>query len=534
MTRAQRGTLAAAVLGSAVVFLDGSVVYVALPRIGASLPATVLGTLEGQTYVGAAYMATLAAFLLLGGALGDYHGRKRVYLLGLAGFGLTSALCGLAPNLEALVLGRILQGASGALLVPGALAIISAAFAGPARARAIGLWAAATSSVVVLGPPIGGVLVEAIGWRAVFVVNVPLVLGAGLAAIRWIEESHDRTASGRFDWLGAGLAVVAVGGLTFGAIRGQEEQWQDPVAVGALALGAAAAVAFPILMAQRPHPLVPLRLFRDRTFATINLATLLIYGAFYASFLFQALFLQGTLGYSPLAAAIVGLPTGLLLVLLSTRIGSIAGRTGTRPFLVAGPTIMAVSLLWWLRVPSTSVPWLATLADPATLVPPPDVLVDPLPATIGFGIGMALLVAPLTTTVMGSVPLQNLGIGSAINNALSRVGQPLVAAAIFLFVSGSFYATLAAAIPGADPSSPALHAMFQPLNPPAPEVPPELVATAREASTQAFRLAAIVMAALCFAGAVVNAVGLSGASALPKPDVPAEGRRSEPEPPIRA
>jgi EmrB/QacA subfamily drug resistance transporter len=508
MTRAQRGTLAAAILGSAVVFLDGSVVYVALPRIGADLPATVLGMLEGQTYVGAGYMATLAAFLILGGALGDYYGRKRTYLIGLAGFGLTSALCGVAPNLETLVVARILQGASGALLVPGALAIVSAAFAGEARARAFGVWAAATSSVSVFGPPIGGILVETVGWRAVFIVSVPLAVAAGLAAARWIEESRDPTSSGRFDWLGAVVAVLAVGGLTFGAIRGQEEQWRDPVAVAALAVGAGAALAFPILMAHRPSPLVPLGLFRDRTFATVNLATLLIYGALYANFLFLALFLQGTLGYSPFGAAIVSLPSGLLLAALSTRVGSIAGRIGSRRFLVAGPLIMAAAMLWWLRVPATSQPWPASLSDLATLVPPLDVFTDPLPATIVFGIGISLLVAPLTTTVMGAVPTSNLGIGSAINNAVSRVGQPLVAAAIFLLVSGAFYGTLAAAIPGADPASSELRAMFQPLNPPAPGTSPDLVATARQASTEAFRVAAVVMAALCAAGAVVNAVGL--------------------------
>jgi EmrB/QacA subfamily drug resistance transporter len=510
MTRAQRGTLVAAILGSSVVIVDGSVVYVALPTIGATLPATVIGTLEGQTYVGAAYMATLAAFLILGGALGDYHGRKRIYLVGLLGFGVTSALCGFAPTLEALVLARILQGASGALLVPGALATISHAFDGSARGRAFGLWAAATALVAVLGPPIGGFLVETVGWRAVFIVNLPFVAAAGVAALLWIEESRDPAASGRFDWLGAGVAVVAVGSLTFGAIRGQEEQWQDPLAFGALAVGAVAAVAFPVLMARRPNALVSLGLFRDRSFAAINLATLLIYGAFYASFLFQALFLQGTLGYSPLAAAIVSLPTGVLLAILSTRIGSIAGRIGSRPFLVAGPLVMAASMLWWLRVPASSAAWVASLADLGSLVPPFDVLRDPLPATLGFGFGMALLVAPLTTTVMSSVPASKLGIGSAINNALSRVGQPLVAAAIFLLVSDAFYTTLAGAIPGAAPGSPELRAMFQPLNPPAPDAPLALVETAKEASTQAFKLAAIVMAALCVAGAAVSAIGLSG------------------------
>ncbi|HSL97494.1 MAG TPA: MFS transporter, partial [Candidatus Deferrimicrobiaceae bacterium] len=354
-----------------------------------------------------------------------------------------------------------------------------------------------------------------VGWRAVFIINVPFILGAGLAAWRWIDESRDPEASGRFDWLGAAVAVLAVGGLAVGAIRGQEEQWQQPAPFVVLLGGAAAAVAFPFLMARRPRPLVPLGLFRDRAFATINLSTLLIYGAFYASFLFHALFLQGTLGYTPLAAAIVGLPTGVLLALLSTKVGTIAGRIGARPFLVAGPGIMAAAQLWWLRVPPSSPAWHAALSDPATLVPPPEVFVDPLPATLGFGLGMALLVAPLTTTVMSAVPITNVGIGSAINNAVSRVSQPLVAAAIFLLVSGAFYAALAAAMPGTDPGSPELRAAFQPLNPPPAGTPAELVTATRAASTEAFHLAAVVMASLCGAGAVVNAIGL-------RPRAPAE------------
>jgi EmrB/QacA subfamily drug resistance transporter len=519
MTTAQRGTLTAAILGSSVVFLDATVVYIALPRIGSTLPATAMGTLEGQTYVGAAYLATLAAFLILGGALGDYHGRRRIFLIGLAGFGATSVLCGIAPTLEALVLSRILQGFAGALLVPGSLSIITAAFDGPARSRAFGVWAATTSTLIVFGPPVGGILVESVGWRAVFLVNVPLIALAVFATWRWMPESRDPAARGRFDWLGAGVAAVAVGGLAFGATRGQDRQWQDPLAFAALGIGLVAAVAFPVLMARRRDPLVPLDLFRIRTFAAINLSTLLIYGALNASAFFLALFLQNTLGYTPLAAAIVSLPTGVLLALFSTRVGALAGRVGSWPFLVAGPIIMAVSQLWWLRIPSTSPAWRASFAEPSTLVPPPQVLVDVLPAAIGSGIGMALIVAPLTTTLMSSVPLRNAGIGSAINNALSRVGQPLIAAAIFVVVSGSFYAALAGAVPGTDPSSPELRTAFQPLNPPPANAPSALRDASREASTEAFRLAALVMAGLCAGGAAVNAAGLRrGTEGVPEPE----------------
>ncbi|MBI2781189.1 MAG: MFS transporter [Chloroflexi bacterium] len=508
MTSRQRGTLGAAMLGSAIVFLDGSFVYLALQRMGAELPVTLIGRLEGQTYVTSGYLATLAAFLVLAGALGDYYGRRRTFLIGLVGFGLTSVLCGLAPNMELLVAGRILQGVAGALLVPGSLSIITSTFEGASRARAFGLWAAATSALSTLGPPIGGILVEVAGWRSLFLINVPLVVLAAWLAWRYMNESHAESASRRFDWLGAFVAVVAVGGLAFGAVRGQQGQWREPIAFVALGIGAVALVAFPILMARREHPLVPLALFRIRAFSTINLSTLLIYGALYANFGFQALFLQGTLGYSPLGAALVGLPTGIMLALFSTRIGTLAGRFGVRRFLIAGPLVMAAGLLWWLRVPSSSVPWAASLADPASLAPPIDALIGPLPAIVIFGTGLSLLVAPLTTALMESVPVRNAGLASAINNALSRVGQPLFAAAVFIVVSGTFYSVLAATVPGTDPNSRALRAAYEPLNPPPKGAPPALVAAAKEASTDAYHLAVIVAAGLLVSGAVVNAVGL--------------------------
>jgi EmrB/QacA subfamily drug resistance transporter len=495
-------------LGSAIVFLDGTFVYLALPRIGADLQSSLIGRLEGQTYVTSGYLATLAAFLVLGGALGDFYGRRRMFLIGLGLFGATSLLCGLAPNLEILVLARLLQGVSGSLLVPGSLSIITSTFEGASRARAFGLWAAVTAALGTLGPPIGGILLEFAGWRAMFLINGPLVLAGIVIAWRYMPESRDEAATGHFDWLGAFVAVLAIGGLAFGATRGQEGQWKEPVAFIALGVGALAAVAFPILMARRPHPLVDLSMFRRRAFSTINLSTLLIYGALYANAGFQALFLQGVLGYTALGAAIIGLPTGLLLTLLSPRIGTISGRIGVRPFMVAGPLLMAGGLLWMLTVPSTSDPWRAALADLGSFVPPLDALIGPLVAGVGFGAGLSLLVAPLTTALMGSVPVRNAGVASAINNALSRVGQPLVAAAVFIVVSGAFYGALAAAAPGTDPSSPELRAAFQPLNPPPKDADPLLAAAAKEASTGAFHLAVIVGAGLLVAGAAVNWVGL--------------------------
>jgi EmrB/QacA subfamily drug resistance transporter len=508
MTSRQRGTLGAAILGSAIVFLDGTFVYLALQRMGADLSSTLIGRLEGQTYVTSGYLATLAAFLVLAGALGDYYGRRRTFLIGLVGFGATSVLCGLAPNMELLVVGRLAQGIAGALLVPGSLSIITHTFEGQGRARAFGLWAAVTSALATLGPPVGGILVELAGWRALFLINVPLVLFAGWLAWRYMDESREDSAPPTFDWLGAVVAAVAIGGLAFGAIRGYQTRWEEPLAIGALWLGALALVAFPILMARSDHPLVPLSLFRIRGFSTINLSTLLIYGALYTNAGFQALFLQGTLGYTPLGAALIGLPTGILLTLLSTRIGTLSGRLGVRRFLVLGPTIMAAGALWWLTVGPGSAPWTASLSNPASLVPPIDALIGPLPGVVIFGLGLSVLVAPLTTGLMNSVPVRNAGLASAINNALSRVGQPLVAAAVFIVISGAFYATLAAAVPGTDPGAPELRDAYQALNPPPPDAPPALAVAAKAASTEAYHLSVIVAAGLLLVGAAVNAIGL--------------------------
>ncbi|MBA2254348.1 MAG: MFS transporter, partial [Chloroflexi bacterium] len=377
-------TLVAAVLGSGIVFLDGTIVNVALPRIGAELPATLIDTLEGQTYVTSGYLAVLAALLILAGALSDFYGRRRMFAIGLAGFGVSSLLSGLAPNLELLVVARILQGATGALLVPGSLSLITAAYPSDERARAIGLWASATSAVTVLGPWIGGVLVDTVSWRAAFLINVPLLAIALFATIRYVRESRDESATGHFDWLGAAVGVVAVGGLAFGAIRGQSTGWTDSTAFVSLAVGAVATVLFVPLMAQRRHPLVPLGLFRSRNFAIANLSTFLVYGALYVTFGFQGLFLQNTLGYSATAAGLAGLPVGIALSLFSAKAGAIAGRLGVRWFMTAGPLLMALGLFWFARIPPTSEAWDVRLDSLPSFVPSSGYLVDVLPGMLLF------------------------------------------------------------------------------------------------------------------------------------------------------
>jgi EmrB/QacA subfamily drug resistance transporter len=511
LTTAQRWTLAAAVFGSGIVFLDSSVVNVALPQIGRQLPVHLFGVLEGQTYVYTGYLLTLSALLILAGALNDHYGRRRMFALGLTGFGVTSVLCGLSPNLELLVVFRLLQGAAGALLVPGSLSLIASTFTGPIQSRAYGIWAGATSGITLLGPFIGGVLVDTVTWRAVFLINIPLVAFALYAVLRHVAETRNEASSASFDWLGAAVVAVGVGGLAFGAIYGQQRDWHDPLAYVAIGLGVVATAALPFLMARRPNPLIPLGLFRSRNFTVVNVSTLLIYGALYVVFYNLALFMQGTLLYDAAAAGLSGIPGSILLTVLSPRIGRLSGRYGPRWFMVVGPLLMAAGVLLFARAPALEQAWVVQPANPATLLPPVDFLVNFLPGSLLFGIGISILVAPLTSVLMTSVDVRHSGLGSAINNAISRIGPQLAGAAIFVAVTATFYASLASRT-GTNPDSPAVRALVSPLNRPGPAVPAAMAEAARLASGDAFHVAMVIGALLLVAGAVANLVGITNPS----------------------
>ena len=507
MTRTQRWTLIAAVLGSATVYLDATVVNVALPRIGRELPHSLVGVLEGQTYIYTGYLLSLSTLLILAGAVTDAYGRRRVFMLGLAGFGVTSAMCGLAPSVETLVLLRVLQGVAGAFLIPGSLALITAGFDGALRGRAIGIWAGAATGTSLLGPALGGVLVDTISWRTVFLINVPIVAVALYSAWRHLPESATRPPAG-FDWVGAIVVGVAVGGLAFGTVYGQQREWRDPVAYALLAAGTIATVALPFVMARRPNPLIPLRLFRSRAFSTINLSTLLIWGAIFATGYNLALFLQGTLGYTAAAAGLASVPSFLLLAVLSPRFGTLSGRYGPRPFLIAGPLVMTGGVLLYARVPATSTAWTLLPGSPGSMLPPPAYLTDVLPAAVLFGIGFGILGAPLTAALMTSVPVANAGLASSINNAVSRIGPQLAGALIFVAVTAVFYSSLASLVPGLDAGSASLRAELSPLNRASAAAPPEIARQARFASADAFHAAMLISAGLLVAGAIVNAIGM--------------------------
>jgi EmrB/QacA subfamily drug resistance transporter len=519
---AKRWILVAAVLGSGIVFLDSTVVNVALPRIGRDLPRSFLGVLEGQSYVYNAYLLTLSSLLILAGALSDYYGRKRMFLYGLVGFGATSVLCGLAPSMELLVLFRILQGAAGAMLVPGSLALLTANFSGEEQGRAFGTWAGASGATTILGPVLGGFLVDTISWRAAFFINVPLVVVAVWATLKHIPESRDEQATPHFDWLGAAVVALAVGGLAFGAIYGQQRAWRDPIGYIALAVGVLATIALPILMMRSAHPLIPPQLFRSRNFTVTNISTLVIYGALYVTFYYLTLFQQGTLGYTAAAAGAGAIPGSLLLIFFSRRFGSLAARYGPRWFMAIGPALMAIGVLWYSRVPATSTPWRLQPSDPSTYLPTLSFLIDFLPGSLVFGAGLTMMVAPLTTALMTSVPVRNSGVGSAINNAISRVGPQLAGALIFIFLTANFYAALASKLPGVDVSSTSFRNAVSPLNTP-PD--PHLVGVVRDASTSSFHLAILVGAALLLVGALVNAIGIRNADSLERQQPAADGEQ---------
>jgi EmrB/QacA subfamily drug resistance transporter len=406
-----RGLLAAVVLGSAIAFLDSTVVNVALPTIGRDLDAS----FAQLQWVVTGYTLTLASFILVGGSLGDHVGRRRVYVWGIVGFAVTSLLCALAPTAEVLIGARLLQGVAGALLTPGSLAVIQASFRPVDRGRAIGTWAGIGAVAPALGPPLGGWLAE-IDWRLVFLINLPIAAVALVLTARYVPESRDPEAARGLDWTSAVLGVLALGGLTVALVGGGGGEGSEllvavvPVAaVVAVATGA----AFVWWQHRAADPMVPPVLWRNRTFTVANLLTLAVYAALGGLFFFLVLQLQTSLGYRPLLAGAAALPSSLLLLLLSGRAGAWSTRVGPRPPLLIGPLVAAAG-----------VTWLAFVSEGDSY------LRDVLPGVLLFGLGLALLVAPLTTTVLAAAPDRYTGTASGVNNAISRAGGLLAVAAL--------------------------------------------------------------------------------------------------------
>ena len=406
-----RWVLLATVLGSSLAMLDATVVNVALERIGRDLDAD----FAGLQWTVNAYTLTLAALILLGGSLGDRFGRRRVFVIGVVWFALASLLCGLAPDVGTLVAARALQGVGGALLTPGSLAIISAAFSGPDRAAAIGAWSGLGGVAGAIGPFVGGWLVEW-NWRAVFLLNLPLAVVIVAVAVRHVPETRDPDAAPHLDWPGTLAVVVGLAGLTYALTAAAEGLSGTVVAAGLLGLLALA--VFVAVERRSRHPLVPPRLFTDRLFSATNAVTLLVYAALGAMFVLLVLHLQVVAGYSPLLAGTALLPVTVLMLLFSARVGALAQRFGPRPFLTAGPLVAAAGVLL-LRA----------------IGPDADYLLDVLPGAVVFGAGLTLTVAPLTAAVLGAAPDRYAGVASGVNNAVARAAG-LLAVAVVPVVAG--------------------------------------------------------------------------------------------------
>jgi EmrB/QacA subfamily drug resistance transporter len=408
--------LVATILGSGIVFLDGTVVNLALPKISQGLNAQ----FSDLQWIADGYLLSLSSLILLGGSLGDILGRKRIYLTGLIGFGAVSLLCGLAPNVGFLIAARIMQGIFGALLVPGGLAIINTNFPREEKGAAIGTWSAWSGILAAIGPLVGGYIIDAASWRWIFFINVPLVIVCALLTSKYVEESRDGH-SRRIDFVGAGLAGIALAGITYGLIEGSAGHWAARSLI-CLVLGLIVATIFLWYEARNKDPMVQLSLFRSRNFSGSNAMTFTMYGAL-AGFMFAlVIYMQSKLGYSAIKAGASLLPVSIMLLLFSRKTGALSAKYGTRFFLTAGPLIASLGIFLLINYkPGDSYWWFL------------------LPRVILFSFGLVLLVAPLTTTVMTSVADSSSGIASGINNAISRIAGLVTIALLGLAGAGNVY-----------------------------------------------------------------------------------------------
>jgi EmrB/QacA subfamily drug resistance transporter len=462
-------TLGATAIGSSLAFIDATVVIVALPTIERDLD---LG-LSGQQWVFLSYSLALAALYLVAGAVGDRWGRRETFVVGVAGFAVASLLAAVAPDGGFLIAARALQGVFGAFLTVNSLALLREVY-GSESGRAIGLWTAFTSVATVAGPPAGGALVEWISWRWIFFINLPLAGVAVLLALAGRTRERAEQRVGRLDVPGAALAAIGFGSLTYAIVEGAEDGfadywWAFLVAVVSLA-------AFGVVERRTAEPMLPFELFRRRNFSAANLETFLAYAALSGNFVFVILYLQ-FLGFSPFQAGLLEIPTSLFLIALAARFGALADRLGPRLFLTAGPALLGVGTLLFLLVDERSDFWTAGVAG-----------------LLLFALGLAMLVAPITSTALSSAPPEYAGVASGVNSTVSRLGGLLAVAVVGLVIALVFEGEVGEtdAVPLA-----------------ADQTEPEL----RDASVDAFRAGMLLVAGLAFAGAAVGAVGISNAQA---------------------
>jgi EmrB/QacA subfamily drug resistance transporter len=486
----KRWTLVAVTLGLGITILDETVVFLALPAIDRDLGVG----LTGQQWVVNGYLLPLAALLLVAGSLADRYGRRRLFVLGLLGFGLASLAAGLAPSGEALIAARVVQGVFAALLMPSTLALLVATFRDEERGGAIGTWAAWGGAAAAVGPLVAGVLIGALSWRWVFFLSLPIVAVAIGLALWAVEESRaDQAGQDRLDVLGAVLATVAVGAASYAVVQGPESGWTDPAVLAGALFAPVALFAFVLQERRAAKPMLPLGLFRSRDLSAANASTVTLYAVFNGNFFLLVIYLQTALDYTALQAGAATLPLTLLMITLSERFGRLAERHGPRLLMVAGQLLAALGVLLL-----------------SFLTPGDDYLLAVFPGVLVFGTGLAMTVAPLTNTAVSSVRDEQAGLASGVNNAAARLAGLLGVALIGLVFALAFRGDLPASTEAANPSaieqarqSPT-SALDLPLEPPAR-------AQVEDASVRAYKLGMWTGSGLAAVGAMIALVGVGTA-----------------------
>jgi EmrB/QacA subfamily drug resistance transporter len=490
--RRKRLSLVAAIMGSFVAGLDATAVNVALPAIRADLG----GGLAGQQWVSNAYLLALGSLILVGGSLGDLYGERRVFSIGVAGFGVVSLLCAIAPSINFLIACRALQGAFGALLTPSALAVIVAAFPREERGGAIGSWTAWSGIATVVGPLAGGFLVDAISWRLIFAVNIPFVIATLMLVSIAVPARAPGGAHARIDWVGAVLTLFGLAGPVLALIRQPVVGWSSPEVWGPGLGGMALLAAFVAYERRAASPMLPLGLFKRRNFAIGNVQTFAMYGGLSITFFLLVLYLQEVAGYRALSAGFALMPSTIVMFLLSKRMGRLADRYGPRLFMGLGPLTAAIGLAMMLRLGAHV-----------------NYLTDLLPALLVFSIGLAATVAPLTAAVLSDAEESNAGIASGVNNAIARVAGLIAIAAVGAVISAQFSSTLNQRLAGVTLSPAARAAVAQARGQTLARVSPSqagatVAGAVQSASVEAFHVGIGISAALVALGGLLGLVGI--------------------------
>lgn len=489
MTKQQRLVLVVSILASFVAFLDGAIVNVALPAIQRELG----GGLSAQQWIVDAYLLTLGSFILIAGSLSDLLGRKKILTLGLLGFGVASLLCALAPNSTFLIIFRALQGIAGALLVPSSLAIIISTFKGPAQGKAVGTWTAWTGISFLIGPLLGGILVDTASWRWIFAINL-LPIAVTLYLLRRVKIVKDERSKASVDITGSLLCALGLGGPVFALIEQPRYGWGNPLIYLPLVIGLALFIGFLLYEKRAKQPMLPLSLFRNRNFSVGNIATLGIYAGLSVATFLIVLFLQQVSGYSALAAGLSLLPVTIIMFLLSPRFGGLSAKYGPRLFMGLGPLIAGAGFLLIARLPAHFDYW--TQLFPGIMV---------------FGLGLSITVAPLTAAILGDVPPKEAGIASAVNNAVARVAGLLAVAAVGAIVAIQFGNALQhnLCIPVSADSLAAAKQTPLETTPPKPyQHDANFKAALTSASVSAFHTGIVTTAGLVMAGGVISLIGI--------------------------